>query len=105
MIAIESEPAVAKAASEIFKLNGYEEQIQLVEGRSTNLQVGVDLPSKADLLISEIFDVSLLGEDALNTFKHAQEHLLNIGAKVIPAQARVWCAFSGERRFESSFSR
>lgn len=92
VIAVESEPAVAKAASEIFKINGYEEQIQLVEGRSTNLQVGVDLPSKADLLISEIFDVSLLGEDALNTFKHAQEYLLNTGAKVIPAQARVWCA-------------
>ena len=92
VIAIESEPEVAKAAAEIFEKNGYEEQIQLVEGRSTSLQVGVNIPQKADLLISEIFDVSLLGEDALNTFKHAQQNLLNEGAKVIPAQARVWCA-------------
>ncbi len=92
VIAVESEPEVAKAASEIFKKNGYDEQIHLVEGRSTSLQVGVDIPSKADLLISEIFDVSLLGEDALNTFRHAQQHLLNPNAKVIPAQAKVWCA-------------
>ena len=92
VIAIEGEAEVADAAEEIFAQNGYEDQIQLVRGRSTNLRLGVDIPERADLLVSEIFDVSLLGEDALNTFQHAQRELLKPNAKVIPAQARVWCA-------------
>lgn len=33
--------------------------------------MGHDLPRRADLLVSEIFDVRLLGEDALYTIKHA----------------------------------
>lgn len=92
VIAIEGEPEVADVAEQIFKENGYEDQIQLVRGRSTGLRVGVDVPERADLLVSEIFDVSLLGEDALHTFRHAQRELLKPNAKVIPAQARVWCA-------------
>ena len=92
VIAIEGEAEVADAAEAIFTQNGYEDQIQLVRGRSTSLRLGVDVPEKADLLVSEIFDVSLLGEDALNTFQHAQRELLKPNAKVIPAQARVWCA-------------
>jgi tetratricopeptide (TPR) repeat protein len=92
VIAVEGESAVAEAAEKIFKTNGVAEQIQLIEGRSTSLKMGVDISEKADLLVSEVFDVSLLGEDALYTFKHAQEKLLKEGAKMIPAQARVWCA-------------
>lgn len=92
VLAIEGEEAVADAAEAIFEANGYSEQIHLVRGRSTLKEVGRDLPTRADLLVSEIFDVSLLGEDALYTLKHARERLLKPGAKVIPAQARVWCA-------------
>ena len=92
VLAIEGEDAVADAAEKIFERNGYEEQIQLIRGRSTTKSVGKDLPKRADLLVSEIFDVSLLGEDALYTIKHAHEHLLKPNAKVIPAEARIWCA-------------
>ena len=89
--AIEGEEEVAAVAEEIFKRNGYEDDVHLLVGRSTTQAVGRDLPERADLLLSEIFDVSLLGEDALYTFKHAHEKLLKPGAKVIPAGARVWC--------------
>ena len=103
VFAIEGEEAVADAAEEIFKRNGYDDTIQLTRGRSTAKRVGVDLPERADLLVSEIFDVSLLGEDALYTFKHAHEHLLKPGAKVIPAEARVWCALVESEELRARF--
>jgi tetratricopeptide (TPR) repeat protein len=89
--ACESEPQVAEVASEIITRNGYEEQIRLITKRSTQMSVGVDLPDRLDMLVCEIFDVSLLGEDALNTIRDAKERLLNPGAQIVPCGARVWC--------------
>lgn len=89
--ACESEPEVARVAREVVARNGYDEQIRVVHKRSTQMRVGEDLPDRLDLLVCEIFDVSLLGEDALHTIADAKARLLREGAQVIPAGARVWC--------------
>lgn len=104
VFAIEGESAVADVAEEIFRTNGYDEQIHLTRGRSTQLSVGAEISERADLLVSEIFDVSLLGEDALFTFKHAHEHLLKPNAKVIPSEARVWCALVESDELRARFA-
>lgn len=89
--ACESEPLVSQVATEVISRNELDDIIRVIPKRSTHMQVGVDLPDRLDMLVCEIFDVSLLGEDALNTIQDAKQRLLKPGAKVIPCGARVWC--------------
>jgi tetratricopeptide (TPR) repeat protein len=81
---------IADIAREIVRVNGLSDRIAIVNKKSTNMVVGVDMPAKADLLVCEIFDVGLLGEDAIATIKHARSHLLNPEAKILPQRARVY---------------
>ncbi|CAN8070360.1 unnamed protein product [Agarophyton chilense] len=48
------------------------------------------IPTRADILVTEIFDSALLGEGCLQSIKHAHEHLLRQNAVVIPAKATVF---------------
>jgi len=89
--ACESEPQVSRVATQVISLNELEDVIRVIPKRSTQMQLGVDLPERLDMLVCEIFDVSLLGEDALNTIEDAKRRLLKEGAKIIPCGARVWC--------------
>ena len=101
--ACESEDQVAQVAQEIIQENGYDQQIRLITKRSTDMSVGKDLPQRLDVLVCEIFDVSLLGEDALNTIRHAKEHLLEKNARIIPAKARVWCSLVESKELRDRF--
>ena len=80
---------MCEAARMIIAQNGFADRVTIINKRSTDLVPGVDLP-KADLLICEIFDVGLFGEDALHTIKHAYKHLLKPDARVLPCAVRVW---------------
>lgn len=81
---------IADIAREIVHINGLSDRIAIVNKKSTNMFVGADMPTKADLLVCEIFDVGLLGEDAIATIRHARSHLLNPDAKILPQRARVY---------------
>ena len=55
--------------------------------------------AQADLCVSEIVDVGLLGEFCLPTMQHARSELLNEGAKVIPCGATAYaCLVQVERQ-------
>ena len=71
---------MAKCASTIIRENGFEKMIKLIEKRSTNLTVGEngDLPERANILVTEVFDTELIGEGALATFSHAHRVLLEV---------------------------
>jgi len=86
----EAEPLIADAARQIIAANGYADRITVIDRKSTDLRVGVDLPAPADVVITEIFDCALLGEDALPTLDHAREHLLVEGGRMVPARGRLW---------------
>jgi len=88
--ACESNAPIAEAARQIVAANGLTERITVIEKQSTMLVVGKDLPRRADLLTSEVFDVSVFGEDALFTLRHARRELLEPGAPTIPSGVRVW---------------
>ena len=83
-----SEP-IAWAAKEIIANNGYSDRIKVIAKPSTQLVVGVDMAKRATLLVSEILDNKLLGEDALPSLRHAVDHLVEPGAPTIPRAARI----------------
>ncbi|CAL1286593.1 unnamed protein product [Larinioides sclopetarius] len=58
----------------VVKMN--EKSIQVFPKFSTDLVIEEDLPEKVSLIVTEIFDAGLFGENSLETLDHAWEHLL-----------------------------
>lgn len=75
---------IAETAADIIGRNGLAERIKVIPKRSTQLAVGVDLPERADLLISEILSDKLLAEHVLSSTAHARQHLLKPNGAMIP---------------------
>lgn len=71
---------MANCAAKIIKENGFEGRIKLIHKRSTKMTVGKcgDMPKRANILVTEVFDTELIGEGALSTFRHAHEVLLEV---------------------------
>lgn len=90
VVACEMVQPMAEVASAIIARNGLAEQITLHHKKSTMLEVGRDLARPADLLVSEIFDVGLLGEYVLPVLAHARQNLLANNAAIIPGRATLW---------------
>lgn len=66
--------------------------ITVFPGKSTDLKVGKkkgQMPRKADMLVSELFDSILLGEGLIPTLVDAQARLLQPHAVVLPSRARI----------------
>jgi len=88
--------AMATVAGAVVKENGLENVVQIVASKSLE----VELHSKADILISELLDSSLLGEsvifshaDAISrlmTHSHARHQLPPISERVVPHSATVF---------------
>lgn len=87
--ACEMVPELAETAREIVAQNGFADKITVISKKSQDLKIGVDLPEKADLLVSEILDAGLVGEGVLPAVRHARQELLKPGAAVIPQSATV----------------
>lgn len=87
--ACEAEPLIAEKAREIVAQNGFSDRITIIGKTSLALRVGVDLPAKADVLLSEIVDVELLGEGIIGTLDHALADLVADGAAIIPCHGGV----------------
>ncbi|XP_073986199.1 arginine methyltransferase 7 isoform X2 [Rhodnius prolixus] len=91
IVACEGFPPMADIAKCLLQDNCLANKIKVISKRSTQLRVGVDLDHKANILVTEVFDTELIGEGAIETFNHANEHLLEDDAIVIPSAARVYC--------------
>ncbi|KAF4527562.1 hypothetical protein B566_EDAN016040, partial [Ephemera danica] len=76
IVACEAFEPMAKCAREIIEKNGMSDRISVVGKRSTELKIGEDLPHRANILVTEVFDTELIGEGALGTFRHALQNLL-----------------------------
>src|SRR5262249_12312816 len=76
--------SIAETAAEIVKRNGFGERVTVIPKRSTQLVVGVDMPERADVLISEILSDKLLEEGVLSSTAHARRHLLKPNGIMIP---------------------
>lgn len=88
--ACEVVPEIAEVARHIVRGNGFAERVVVVPKSSANLVAGVDLPRRADLLVTEIVDCGLVGEGIMPTLRHAREHLLAEGGSIVPRAATIY---------------
>lgn len=100
VVTCESNPVIAAAAREIVARNGYATRITVVAKRSTELEIGIDLPERCDLLVSEIFGDDLVEEGVVPALADAHARLLKPGAGIIPPRAELRCALVMHERIE-----
>ncbi len=95
VVGCEMVTVLADKAREIIARNGYADRITVYDKRSTELRVGVELPTRAPVLVSELFDSNLLGEGVLASLEDAHARLLAPGAAVIPRAASAMVELAG----------
>jgi SAM-dependent methyltransferase len=100
VIACDMVPAIAEAAREIVAINGLADCVRVLAKKSYDLDVRIDMDGPADLMVAEIVNNTLLGEDALPVAEHAVRYLLKPGAKVIPALGMVRIALGHDDMFD-----
>lgn len=85
----EANPLVAAAAALIVRRNGLQDRITVIPKRSDAVEVAEDLPKRADMLISELFDANLYGANVVSIIADAKERLLSPNATVLPPRAQL----------------
>ncbi|XP_061341078.1 protein arginine N-methyltransferase 1.6 isoform X2 [Gastrolobium bilobum] len=88
--ACESYLPMVKLMKKVLRLNGMEGRIKVINKRSDELIVGLDIPSRADVLVSEILDSELLGEGLIPTLQHAHDNLLMENPLTVPYRATTY---------------
>ncbi|WJX65360.1 Protein arginine N-methyltransferase 7, variant 2 [Trifolium repens] len=88
--ACESYLPMVKLMKKVMRLNGMEGRIKVINKRSDELEVGVDISSRADVLVSEILDSELLGEGLIPTLQHAHDKLLVENPLTVPYRATTY---------------
>lgn len=82
--ACEMEPLLAHVAWENVQRNGLGGRVTILAKHSGDIVMGEDMPQRADLLVSEIVDNALLGEDLLASVEDARTRLLAEGGTMLP---------------------
>ena len=93
----ETVPLIAETAQQIIKDNHFENTINVIAKKSTDIAIGQDMPAQADILVSEIFSSELLGEHVLPSLEDAKRRLLKPQGQVIPAAGSIMIGlFTGD---------
>lgn len=85
--AIEPDAAI-QIAREIAKANGYEDRIEFIQAKSTD----VTLPERADVIVSDIGGILPWFQQHIASIADARRRLLAPGGVLIPQQDTVWAA-------------
>lgn len=88
--ACESYLPMVKLMKKVLHVNGMGRNIKVINKRSDELEVGVDIGSCADILVSEILDSELLGEGLIPTLQHAHDRLLVENPLTVPYRATTY---------------
>ncbi|VAI68421.1 unnamed protein product [Triticum turgidum subsp. durum] len=86
----ESYLPMGKLTRKVLRANRMENKVKLFHKRSDELEVGVELDSPADVLVSEILDSELLGEGLIPTLQQAHDSLLVKNPKTVPYRATTY---------------
>ena len=92
VIGCEMNAAVAAVGRLVIEQNALSSQMRMVSKRSDEL-IASDLwlgHRKVDLIVTETLDSELLREGIVPTLRHAHEHLLAPGGRIIPGHASVF---------------
>uniref|UniRef100_A0A803L6M5 Protein arginine N-methyltransferase domain-containing protein n=1 Tax=Chenopodium quinoa TaxID=63459 RepID=A0A803L6M5_CHEQI len=87
VVACESYLPMAKLMRKVVHSNGMARNIHVINKRSDELKVGVDISTRADILVSEILDSELLGEGLIPTLQNAHDELLVDNPDTVPYRA------------------
>lgn len=88
--ACESYLPMVKLMRKVLRVNGMDKKVRVINKRSDELEVGVDMSSRADVLVSEILDSELLGEGLIPTLQHAHDNLLVDNPQTVPYHATTY---------------
>ncbi|KAG8304851.1 Protein arginine N-methyltransferase 7 [Homalodisca vitripennis] len=90
--ACEAFSPISQCAEEVIRENGLVDRIRVIHKRSTEMTAGDggDIPHRANILVTEVFDTELIGEGAIATFNHAHKHLLEKDCLVVPTSGTVY---------------
>lgn len=81
---------VSLIARQIIEKNGFKDKIKMINKHSTKLEVGVDIPERANILVAEVLDTELIGEGAIETYRHAHQHLMEKDFLSVPSSAGIY---------------
>ncbi|XP_077840452.1 protein arginine N-methyltransferase 7 isoform X5 [Macaca mulatta] len=101
--AIEVFKPMADAAVKIVEKNGFSDKILVINKHSTEVTVGPegDMPCRANILVTELFDTELIGEGALPSYEHAHRHLVEENCEAVPHRATIYAQLVESRRMWS----
>ncbi|KAG8521778.1 Protein arginine N-methyltransferase 7 [Galemys pyrenaicus] len=101
--AIEVFKPMADAAVKIVEKNGFSDKIKVINKHSTEVTVGPDgdMPCRANILITELFDTELIGEGALPSYEHAHRHLVQENCEAVPHRATIYAQLVESRKMWS----
>ncbi|KAM3870019.1 protein arginine N-methyltransferase 7 [Diretmus argenteus] len=90
--AVEVFKPMAEAAQCIVGKNGFSDKIKIINKHSTEVTVGPDgdMQTRANVLVTELFDTELIGEGALPSYEHAHHNLVQEGCEAVPHRATVY---------------
>ncbi|KAF7150741.1 hypothetical protein RHSIM_Rhsim02G0165500 [Rhododendron simsii] len=88
--ACESYLPMVKLMRKVLRLNGMERKVRVINKRSDELEISVDISKRADILVSEILDSELLGEGLIPTLQHAHDKLLVENPQTVPYRATTY---------------
>nr|XP_024651726.1 protein arginine N-methyltransferase 7 isoform X4 [Macaca nemestrina] len=94
---------MADAAVKIVEKNGFSDKIMVINKHSTEVTVGPegDMPCRANILVTELFDTELIGEGALPSYEHAHRHLVEENCEAVPHRATIYAQLVESRRMWS----
>lgn len=95
VVTCEAVSLIAETAQKIVEHNKYQDRVRVLSKPSFEIEIGKDLPEKADILIHEIFSSELIAEQVLPAIEDAKRRLLKPGARILPAAASIMIALVG----------
>jgi len=102
--ACEANPLLAASARAVIAANGLADRITLFDRHSSALDRVRDLRGGADLVVSEVFCHTLIGEGVLGSLAHARSELTAPGALFLPERASIEVALAEFPPFASDIS-
>jgi len=75
---------IALKAREVIAKNGVADRVTVIPKLSTDVVVGIDMPVRANLLVTETFSTGVTGEGVLTSVAHALQALLTPDAILVP---------------------
>ncbi|CAJ1334388.1 unnamed protein product, partial [Effrenium voratum] len=90
-VACEVYDRCAEVAVRVLAQNGLSHRAKVVNKVASDLEVGSDLPRRADVCVFELFDSQLLGESILPILRDAQARLLRPDCTFVPRRVTVRC--------------